>query len=117
MKGERLLALTTAALGEHPAVGEVRGRGLLVGVELVADRETRAPFPRTSKVVEGVVRGAREHGLLLYPGTGECEPASTGTSSCSGRRSWSPTMSLEWIVEVLADSVEAATAAVAARPG
>ena len=43
---ERLKALLLERLGSHPHVGEIRGRGLLVGVELVADRETRAPFPR-----------------------------------------------------------------------
>jgi hypothetical protein len=59
-----------AQLGDHPNVGEIRGRGLMIGVELVADRETRAPFPRASKVTEAVVRGAREAGLLLYAGTG-----------------------------------------------
>jgi adenosylmethionine-8-amino-7-oxononanoate aminotransferase len=42
----------------------------MVGVELVADRETRAPFPRTDRVTERVVRAARENGLLLYSGTG-----------------------------------------------
>ena len=38
-KGERLLALLRARLGDHPAVGDIRGRGLMVGVELVRDRE------------------------------------------------------------------------------
>jgi adenosylmethionine-8-amino-7-oxononanoate aminotransferase len=69
-KGERLLALLDARLGEHPNVGEIRGRGLLIGLELVADRETRAPFPRAERVTERVVRTARESGLLLYSGTG-----------------------------------------------
>ena len=69
-KGGRLLALLRERLGDHPHVGDIRGRGLLAGVELVADRETKAPFPRSRKVVEGVVRNARERGLLLYSGTG-----------------------------------------------
>jgi adenosylmethionine-8-amino-7-oxononanoate aminotransferase len=69
-KGERLLALLHDRLDAHPNVGEIRGRGLLVGVELVADRETRAPFPRADRVTEHVLRVAREGGLLLYSGTG-----------------------------------------------
>ena len=69
-KGERLRTLLTSTLGDHPAVGEIRGRGLMVGLELVADRETRAPFPRSAKVTEAVVRGARERGVLVYSGTG-----------------------------------------------
>ena len=69
-KGERLMALLQDRLAAHPNVGDIRGRGLLVGVELVADRETRAPFPRTDRVTERIVRAAREDGLLLYSGTG-----------------------------------------------
>jgi adenosylmethionine-8-amino-7-oxononanoate aminotransferase len=69
-KGERLRALLVDRLGDHPAVGDIRGRGLLVGVELVRDRATRAPFPRATKLVESVVRIARERGLLLYSGSG-----------------------------------------------
>jgi adenosylmethionine-8-amino-7-oxononanoate aminotransferase len=69
-KGERLLALLHDRLDAHPNVGEVRGKGLLLGVELVADRETRAPFPRADRVAESVLREARATGLLLYSGTG-----------------------------------------------
>jgi adenosylmethionine-8-amino-7-oxononanoate aminotransferase len=70
VKGERLQGLLRDRLGDHPAVGDIRGRGLMVGVELVADRATKAPFPRTAKLVETVLRLARERGLLLYSGTG-----------------------------------------------
>jgi adenosylmethionine-8-amino-7-oxononanoate aminotransferase len=69
-KGERLLGLLADRLADHPLVGEIRGRGLMVGLELVADRETRAPFPRGERVAERVVRAARDNGLLLYSGTG-----------------------------------------------
>jgi len=69
-KGDRLQALLRDRLGGHPNVGDIRGRGLLIGVELVADRETRAPFPRADRVTEAVLRTARANGLLLYSGTG-----------------------------------------------
>jgi adenosylmethionine-8-amino-7-oxononanoate aminotransferase len=69
-KGEQLRALLHERLDGHPNVGEIRGRGLLLGIELVADRETREPFPRSKRVVEGVLGAARERGLLLYSGTG-----------------------------------------------
>src|SRR4030095_5216240 len=69
-KGDRLRALLSGRLGEQPNVGDIRGRGLLVGVELVADRDTRAPFPRTRRVTEAVVRAARRRGVLVYYGTG-----------------------------------------------
>jgi len=69
-KGERLKALLLERLGAHPAVGDIRGRGLMVGVELVRDRESREAWPRAARLVEAVVRIARERGLLLYSGTG-----------------------------------------------
>jgi hypothetical protein len=69
-KGDRLLALLRERLGGHAAVGDIRGRGLMAGVELVRDRDTGEPFPRAAKLTEAVVRVARERGLLLYSGTG-----------------------------------------------
>jgi hypothetical protein len=69
-KGERLLSGLQARLGDHPHVGEIRGRGLLVGLELVADRDSREPFPRAARITERVVRSARDGGLLVYSGTG-----------------------------------------------
>src|SRR5206468_3227422 len=55
-KGDRLKNLLEDRLGAHPNVGEIRGRGLLLGVELVADRESHAPFPRADRLTERVVR-------------------------------------------------------------
>ena len=72
-KGERLLAGLRDGLGDHANVGEIRGRGLLVGIELVADRSTREPFPRSARVTEAVVAAARERGLLVYSGTGNAD--------------------------------------------
>jgi adenosylmethionine-8-amino-7-oxononanoate aminotransferase len=57
-------------LTRFPLVGDVRGRGLLAGVEIVADRETRKPFPRRRKLVEELTRKAFDKGLLIYPSTG-----------------------------------------------
>ena len=72
-KGEGLRRRLGERLAAHPAVGEIRGRGLLVGVELVADRETRTPFPRAARVIEAVVAAARDRGVLLYSGTGNAD--------------------------------------------
>jgi taurine-pyruvate aminotransferase len=61
--GATLLARLQEALGDHPLVGEVRGRGLLIGIELVADQATRAPAERA--VSAGIVAAAQQHGLLV----------------------------------------------------
>ncbi len=70
IKGSRLRSLLEARLGDHANVGEIRGRGLLQGIELVADRSTRQPFRRSTRLTETIVRRARETGLLVYSGTG-----------------------------------------------
>ncbi len=73
VKGEALRDLLTARLGDHPNVGEIRGRGLMIGLELVADRTTRAAVPRAARLTEAVVRMARERGVLVYSGTGNAD--------------------------------------------
>ncbi|MES2612540.1 MAG: aspartate aminotransferase family protein [Pseudomonadota bacterium] len=55
------------ALGHHPHVGDVRGRGFFWGVELVADRESKAPFDPAQKVHARIKRKAMDLGLLCYP--------------------------------------------------
>ncbi len=72
-RGKRLLEELRAALTTAPTVGDVRGVGLMVGVELVADRGSKAPFPRSQQVTERVVAAARERGLLLYSSTGHVD--------------------------------------------
>ena len=72
-QGERLLKDLSSALADSPVVGDVRGLGLMVGIELVADRETKAPFARRDQVTERVVTAARDLGLLLYSSTGHVD--------------------------------------------
>jgi hypothetical protein len=69
-RGERLQKVLTRTLADHPAVGDIRGIGLMAGVELVADAETKAPFRRTERVTERIVAAAADDGLLLYSSTG-----------------------------------------------
>src|SRR5580765_1333401 len=71
--GERIRKDLTVALDGDPSVGDVRGIGMLIGVELVRDRETKDPFPRTEHVSERVVGAARDAGLLLYSSTGHVD--------------------------------------------
>src|SRR5919198_3477118 len=76
-KGERMLKELTVATADNPNVGEVRGLGLMVGVELVRDRTTKEPFPRAEGATERVVAAALEEGLILYPSTG-CADGTNG---------------------------------------
>lgn len=55
------------ALAGHEHVGDVRGRGLLLGVELVEDRAVRRPFPPARKLHAAVRARAMENGLMVYP--------------------------------------------------
>ncbi len=56
------------ALDDHPHVAQIRGRGLLYGVELVRDRATLAPFPQQARLVDKVVMAGLEDGVFFYPG-------------------------------------------------
>ena len=71
--GESLLDRLTGALDEIEIVGDVRGRGLLICVELVQDRESKKPFRRSARITEQALDRAMELGLLLYPSTGNVD--------------------------------------------
>jgi adenosylmethionine-8-amino-7-oxononanoate aminotransferase len=61
------------ALEDHPNVAEVRGRGLLLAVELVRDRETLEPFPKEANLTARTVGAGLRNGVYFYPGG--CDPA------------------------------------------
>ena len=69
----RVLHERLAALREFPWVGDIRGRGLLAGIELVADRDDRTPFPRADRVAERVTAAAQREGLMVWPNTGHAD--------------------------------------------
>jgi len=61
--GERLVD----RFGEHPNVGDLRGRGLFRGLELVADRTSKAPFAPEARLNARIKRAAMAEGLMCYP--------------------------------------------------
>src|SRR5690606_17647299 len=66
-RGERLMARLREVLGDHPNVGDIRGRGLFVGLEFVRDRETREPFDPSLQLHAALKRTAMDNGLMCYP--------------------------------------------------
>lgn len=65
--GEKLQKRLRSTLGEHPNIGDIRGRGLFQGVELVADRASKTPFPAEAKLHARIKKAAMQEGLMCYP--------------------------------------------------
>ena len=65
--GERLRMRLSARFGNHAHVGDIRGRGLFLGLELVADRASKEPFDPKLKLHGRVKQAAMERGLMVYP--------------------------------------------------
>lgn len=65
--GDTLQARLTERFGEHPHVGDIRGRGLFRGIELVNHRATKTPFDPSIKLHARVKKAAMAHGLMCYP--------------------------------------------------
>jgi adenosylmethionine-8-amino-7-oxononanoate aminotransferase len=65
--GERLHEGLQARFGQHPHVGDVRGRGLFRAIELVADRSTKGPFAPELKLHARIKQEAMARGLMVYP--------------------------------------------------
>lgn len=83
LKNERLVERVAALapsffaalepLREAPLVGDIRGRGLLAAVELVANRSTKRPFPRAARIAEEVTARAFAEGLIVWPNVGHVD--------------------------------------------
>ena len=97
-KGAYLLEGLRSALGSHPHVGEVRGKGLMCAVELVEDRATKAEFAASEKVGARVSSAAQERGLFSR---------ARGDVYCLAPPIVISHEELERTVEILADSVAA----------
>lgn len=70
VRGAQLQAELRAALADVAEVGDVRGRGFFIGLEMVANPETKEPFPAYASLHAAIGRRAFEAGLICYPCTG-----------------------------------------------
>jgi adenosylmethionine-8-amino-7-oxononanoate aminotransferase len=68
--GAKFRARLEACFGDHPNVGNLRGRGLFQGLEFVANRDTREPFPAEYGIARRLKARAMANGLICYPFAG-----------------------------------------------
>ena len=70
--GDQLKQKLISELGQHPLVAEIRGQGLLIGVEIVKEKESLTSFDEKEKITNQIVGKGLENGVFFYPGgTGE----------------------------------------------
>ena len=68
--GIELRQALVARFDEHPHIGDIRGRGLLLGLEFVTDRTSKKPFPTEDRFDQVLKSSAMERGLICYPMAG-----------------------------------------------
>lgn len=67
VRGEELRTALTGRFGNHPNIGDIRGRGLFLGMEIVADRGTKEPFDPSRGINKTIKKRAMDEGLMCYP--------------------------------------------------
>jgi len=100
-------------LGAHPHVGDIRGRGFFMALELVADRATKAPFDPTLRLHAHIKAEAMIRGLMVYPMGGTIDGRS-GDHVLLAPPFIVTEAELDMIVERLAGAIDAAITAVRA---
>ncbi len=72
-KGAMLKKALAEKFANHPHVGDIRGRGFFIGIEFVADRQSKQPFEPSYKLNTSIKNRAFDNNLLLYPGSGTAD--------------------------------------------
>ena len=108
-KGALLSRRLQERFGNHPFVGDVRGRGLFQGVELVADRGTKEPFDPARKLNALVKKEAMKRGLMIYPMGGAADGV-RGDHVLLAPPFILTDANVDAIVERLGEAIDAATA-------
>ncbi len=111
--GQRLATRLHERFDAHPAVGDIRGRGLFMAIELVADRATKEPFDPARSMHTRVKAAAMARGLMVYPSGGTVD-GQRGDHVLLAPPFVSTPAEIDEIVERLGDAVDAA---IAERPG
>jgi adenosylmethionine-8-amino-7-oxononanoate aminotransferase len=109
-RGEQLRSLLREHYAQHPYIGDVRGRGLFVGVELVQDRATKMPFDAKLKLHAAIKREAFQRGLMVYPMGGTVD-GKIGDHVLLAPPFICTPRDIEQIVSRLTDAIEGALAA------
>ena len=109
-QGAHLARRLQERFANHPFVGDVRGRGLFQGIELVADRASKAPFDPARKLHAAVKREAMARGLMVYP-TGGTVDGISGDHVLLAPPFIIEAGQIDLIVERLGDAIDAAVAA------
>jgi adenosylmethionine-8-amino-7-oxononanoate aminotransferase len=104
--GATLMSLLTERFGDHPNVGDIRGRGLLQAIELVANRSTKAPFNPALALHQRAKVEAFDRGLLIYPSGGTID-GRQGDHILLAPPYNVTDQELEMIVDLLADTLDA----------
>lgn len=107
-QGAYLVRRLKERFGNHPFVGDIRGRGLFQGLELVEDRSTKEPFDPSVKLHARVKREAMARGLMIYPMGGTAD-GSRGDHVLLAPPFTIDNASVDKIVDWLGDSIDAAT--------
>ena len=72
-RGATLRAALEERFGQHAHIGDIRGRGLFWGLELVEDRETKKPFSPNRGLAAKIRQTGMQNGLICYPGSGTAD--------------------------------------------
>jgi hypothetical protein len=102
--GPKLGQMLQDALGDHPHVGDIRGRGLFWGVELVQDKESKDPFPVARHLAWDIWQRAFDKGLIVYYSQG-CADGQNGDVIMLGPPLTITEAQLAEIVGILAEAV------------
>jgi adenosylmethionine-8-amino-7-oxononanoate aminotransferase len=108
--GARLRERLTARFGNHPHVGDVRGRGLFEAIEIVADRAAKRPFDPARQLHARIKSEAMARGLMVYPMGGTIDGREGDHVLVAPPYIVTPEQ-IDTIVERLGDAVDAALAA------